>query len=223
MNDLRRLAFEVPRPLKRRPSPTFGADVVMSARRPLEYDRRHLLLAAVDGAIMPFVILTGASGAGKTTIAEAVERLHGQEIDVFYKDRIGVPPVQEMVHQFGSVEGWQRAAIFGWMARLSPLLTKGRSVLFEGQARFSFLAEAAERAGIGLHSCILIDCDDDTRARRLSIDRGQPELANPDMMNWAAFLRHEAAAYECKILDTSNLTLEQGIERVLRELRRQPV
>ncbi|MBX5240933.1 AAA family ATPase [Rhizobium sp. NLR22b] len=172
---------------------------------------------------MPLVILTGASGAGKTTIAEAVGRRHGQEIEVFYKDSIGAPPMQEMVDQFGSVEEWQRAATFAWISRLSPLLAEGRSVLFEGQSRFSFLAEAAERAGIGSHSCLLIDCDDDTRARRLSIDRGQPELANPDMMNWAAFLRHEAATYGCEILDTSKLTVEQGIERVLRELRRQRV
>ncbi|MGM4909398.1 AAA family ATPase [Rhizobium sp. 768_B6_N1_8] len=163
---------------------------------------------------MPLVILTGASGAGKTTIAEAIERLHGHEIDVFYKDRIGVPPVQDMIDKFGSVEGWQRAATFEWMARLSPLVEQGRSVLF------AFLVEAAERAGIIPYACILIDCDDETRTRRLSIDRGQPELANPDMMNWAAFLRNEASAYGCKILDTSNLTLEQGVELVLRELRR---
>ena len=169
---------------------------------------------------MPLVILTGASGAGKTTIAEAIERLHGQEIDVFYKDRIGVPPVQDMIDKFGSVEGWQRAATFEWMARLSPLVEQGRSVLFEGQSRFSFLVEAAERAGIIPYACILIDCDDETRTRRLSIDRGQPELANPDMMNWANFLRNEASAYGCEILDTSNLTLEQGFELVLRLLRR---
>ncbi|MGO6875426.1 AAA family ATPase [Rhizobium ruizarguesonis] len=170
---------------------------------------------------MPLVILTGASGAGKTTIAEAIERLHGQEIDVFYKDRIGVPPVEEMIKQFGSVEGWQRAATFEWMARLSALVAQGRTVLFEGQSRFAFLVEAAERAGIMPYACILIDCDDEARTRRLSIDRGQPELANADMMNWACFLRNEASAYGCEILDTSNLTVEQGVERVLCEVRQQ--
>ncbi|NTF49078.1 AAA family ATPase [Rhizobium rhizogenes] len=172
---------------------------------------------------MPLVILTGASGAGKTTIAEAIDRGHSPEIDVYYKDRIGVPSVQEMVGRFGSIEGWQRAATFEWMARLSPLLPQGRSVLFEGQSRFSFLAEATERAGIMSYTSILIDCDDETRTKRLSIDRGQPELASADMMNWASFLRNEASVYGCEILDTSNLTLEKGVERVLRELRRQDV
>ncbi|NTH64442.1 AAA family ATPase [Agrobacterium rhizogenes] len=172
---------------------------------------------------MPLVILTGASGAGKTTIAEAIDRGHSPEIDVYYKDRIGVPSVQEMVGRFGSVEGWQRAATFEWTARLSPLLAQGRRVLFEGQSRLSFLAEATEHAGIEAYSCILVDCDDDTRIKRLSIDRGQPDLANPEMMNWARFLRDEASAYGCEILDTSNLTLEQAVERVLRELRRQDV
>lgn len=42
---------------------------------------------------MSFVILTGASGSGKTTIATAVEQRHGDEVQVFHFDRIGVPPV----------------------------------------------------------------------------------------------------------------------------------
>lgn len=172
---------------------------------------------------MPLVILTGASGAGKTTIAEAIERRFDQQFDVFYMDRIGVPPVRDMVDKFGSIEAWQRAATFEWMARLSLLLAQGRSVLFEGQSRFSFLAEAAEYAGIVSYTSILVDCDDETRARRLSIDRGQPDLANTDMMNWANFLRNEASAYGCEILDTSALTLEQGIECVVCHLRNQNV
>lgn len=168
---------------------------------------------------MPLVILTGASGAGKTTIAEAIEHRHGQEFGVFYKDRIGIPSVQEMIDKFGSVEGWQRAATLEWMAQLSPLLALGRSVLFEGQSRFSFLIEAVEHAGITSYVTILADCDDETRTRRLAVDRGQPDLANTDMMNWANFLRDEALAYGCEILDTSALTLEQAIDRVLWYLR----
>lgn len=168
---------------------------------------------------MPLVILTGASGAGKTTIAAAIEHRYARQFDIFYKDRIGVPPVQEMIDRFGSVEGWQRAATCEWMARLAPLLAQGRSVLFEGQSRFSFLAEAADQAGIAAYTAILVDCDDDTRTRRLSVDRGQAELANAEMMNWAGFLRNEASVCGCEILDTAQLTLDQAIARVVCRLR----
>jgi hypothetical protein len=107
----------------------------------------------------------------------------------------------------------------GWVD-YPALVAQGRNVLFEGLSRFAFLVEAVERAGLMPYACILIDCDDKTRTRRFSIDRGQPELASADMMNWASFLRNEASQYGCEILDTSNLTLEQGVERVIREVRR---
>ncbi|KQU85651.1 hypothetical protein ASD00_32185 [Ensifer sp. Root31] len=141
--------------------------------------------------------------------SQAIERRRDEGIDVFYKDSIGVPPVEEMIAKFGSVEGWQRTATFEWMTRLSPLLAQDRSVLFEGQSRFSFLAEATSQKGIAAYTTILVDCDDETRARRLAIDRGQPDLANADMMSWASFLRNEAAAGGCQILDTSALTFNK--------------
>ena len=40
---------------------------------------------------MPLVILIGASGSGKTTIARAIEQRHANDVEVFYFDRIGVP------------------------------------------------------------------------------------------------------------------------------------
>jgi dephospho-CoA kinase len=57
---------------------------------------------------MPLVILIGASAAGKTTIAKAIEARHGDEADVHYFDRIGVPSVEEMIAEYGSGEAWQR-------------------------------------------------------------------------------------------------------------------
>ena len=42
---------------------------------------------------MTIVILLGASGAGKTTIAETIAARHADTIEVFHFDRIGVPPV----------------------------------------------------------------------------------------------------------------------------------
>jgi hypothetical protein len=60
------------------------------------------------------------------------------------------------------------------------------------------------------------------RSRRLSLERQQPELANENMMNWARYLRHEAEGSGCEMLDTSTLSLEQCIIRVMARLRGNP-
>ena len=169
---------------------------------------------------MPLVILNGASGAGKTTIAEAIDNLPAQAIDVVYQDRAAPPPsTAKMIEIFGSPEAWQKAVIFDLIARLAPDLAKGRCILFDCQSRFSHLTQAAERCGISDYTIMLIDCDDETRTRRLSLDRDQAELATADMMNWAHYLRSQATAQGYEILDTSNLTVEQSVDRVLSLLR----
>ena len=172
---------------------------------------------------MPFVVLIGGSGAGKTTIARAIAERHADEVDVRYFDRIGVPSVERMTREYGSPEGWQRAATIEWMAKLASLARSGRPMLFEGQTRLSFLAEGAEAAGRLSYRPLLVDCDDETRSRRLLIERAQPELVTEDMMNWAGYLRNEArASGGCEILDTSTLSLDQCVSHVMARLRAGP-
>ena len=168
---------------------------------------------------MRFVVLFGASGSGKTAIASAIDQRYADEVQVFYFDRIGVPSVDRMIAEWGSGEAWQRAKTFEWMAKLAPLCDSGRGLLFEGQTRLSFLAEAARAAGIPTYLPILIDCDDATRARRLRIDRQQPELADETMMTWASHLRRDAKKRGCEILDTSAIDLEQSVAHVMAQLR----
>ena len=138
---------------------------------------------------MQFVVLIGASGSGKTTIARAIAERHAGDVEVFHFDQIGVPSANRMIAEFGSGEGWQRAKTIEWMAKLAPLSKSGRRLLFEGQTRLSFLAEGAEAAGIPAYRPILVDCDDETRSMRLRVERDQPELADETMMNWARYLR----------------------------------
>ena len=166
---------------------------------------------------MAFVVLIGASGSGKTTIAREVERCFARDTRVFYFDHIGVPPTGEMIAEFGSGEEWQRVKTIEWMKRLAKVATAGR-VLFEGQTRLTFLEEGAIAAGNLRYLPVLVDCDDATREKRLVGERQQPGLANTNMMNWASYLRHQAKERGCQILDTSKLSLEQSVSYVMTSL-----
>lgn len=163
---------------------------------------------------MSVIVLVGASGSGKTTIANAIAERFPEAVEVLFFDSIGVPSPDTMITEYGSVEGWQRAKTYEWMQRLVSLSGSGRNVILEGQMRLAFLTEGASAAGLSSYTTILIDCDDATRASRLIVDRQQPELATDDMMNWAAYLRSEALDVGCDVLGTSELSLEQAISYV---------
>ena len=168
---------------------------------------------------MRFVILIGASGSGKTTIARAIAQRFASDVEVFHFDHIGVPSAERMRAEHGSEEGWMRAKTIEWMAKLGPLSKSGRGLLFEGQTRLSFLAEGAAAAGSPAYMPILVDCDDEIRSSRLLVEREQPELANEKMMNWARYLRLDAEKRGCEILDTSTRSLEQCVIHVMARLR----
>jgi energy-coupling factor transporter ATP-binding protein EcfA2 len=164
----------------------------------------------------PFVVLTGASGVGKTTIAFAIEKAH-PEYSVFRFDAIGVPS-PEVIAGFGSGHepggAWQRAMTLQWLERIAPILVSGRPVLFEGQMRIAFIQEALAVHNISHARVILVECDDETRNFRLTHDRQQPELANESMMGWSRYLHREAQEAGYEILDTRATTLSEGIERI---------
>ncbi len=169
---------------------------------------------------MAFVVLTGASGSGKTAIAEAIAFRYAEHVDVYHLDRVGVPPLEQMIAEYGSGEAWQRAMTFEWMTKLAAMPRIGRRILLEGQMRLSFVLEAAAAAGITDYALILVDCDDATRTRRLTRDRRSPDLANTTMMDWAKHLREEARQLRCAILDTTLAPIETCVEQVWAQLGR---
>jgi RNase adaptor protein for sRNA GlmZ degradation len=171
--------------------------------------------------MMRLIVLTGASGSGKTAIADAIETRRPGLADVFRFDRIGVPSSEEMVKDWGSGEAWQRAMTLTWIDRIAALRGSNRPVLFEGQMRLAFVQEGFNSAGITDSRLILLDCDDETRMHRLTTQRNQPELANSTMMNWAASLRREAQAGGYDVLNTSKLSLDEAVEHVCALLRGQ--
>lgn len=166
---------------------------------------------------MALVIMTGASGSGKTAIAEALE-LGDPSITVFRFDSAGVPSPEEMAafgegYQPGGA--WQRSTTFRWIERIAPIVAAGKQVLFEGQMRIAFIRDALNAAGIENARILCVDCDDATRRKRLIDDRLQPDLASESMMGWASFLRQEALEAGCDILDTTNLCLAESVGAVL--------
>ena len=168
------------------------------------------------------VVLTGASGSGKTAIALEVERAH-PEYDVFRFDTIGVASAEVMAtygtgYQPGGA--WQRAMTLQWFERIGSIVHEGRSVLFEGQMRIAFIQEALSQWPIPNARVILIECDDDTRDLRLIRHRGQPELANDSMKGWSRYLHNEAVEAGIEVLDTAERTLAESVEHVLSYLQR---
>jgi hypothetical protein len=174
------------------------------------------ILASRSGAAAAprLFILVGASGAGQTAIASAIEGRRPKVADVVYFDRIGVPTPKAMIAGWGSGEAWQRAATLQWMERLGKLRDRQTPLLFEGQTRIAFVEEGLRFADVDNARIILVDCDDAVRSRRLHRERGQPALANNTMMSWAEHLRREAQVGNYDILDTSALTLDQSVDRV---------
>jgi hypothetical protein len=170
------------------------------------------------------VIMTGASGSGKTAIAKTIE-LHHPSITVFRFDTIGVPSAAVMA-TFGTGDqpggAWQRAMTLQWLERIAPLVAAGQTVLFEGQMRIAFIQEALATSGIENAHIVCVECDDSTRSRRLTQDRLQPELADESMMDWSRYLHQEAVEAGWQILDTTHLSLRDSVRAVLRILEEVP-
>jgi predicted kinase len=166
---------------------------------------------------MALVIMTGASGSGKTAIAKTIEGSH-PSITVLRFDTIGVPSAEVMA-TFGSGHmpggAWQRAMTFKWLERIAPMLEEGKTVLFEGQMRIAFIREALTAFRIENTRVVCVECDESTRTRRLTYDRQQPELANENMTGWSRYLHQEALDAGYEILDTTTLSLADSVRYVL--------
>lgn len=155
-----------------------------------------------------FVI--GASGAGKTTTLEHLQTTMPKNCQLRHFDDVGVPSFESMEKEFGSIEEWQRIKTREWVKKLVKEELRSSHVIFDAQIRPSFIAEACNTFGVQ-YEVLLLDCSDDERKRRL-VQRGHPELADANMMNWAGYLRNECAKHCHKIINNTHITLEQTFE-----------
>jgi hypothetical protein len=103
---------------------------------------------------MRLVILTRASGSGKTAIAEAIAAERPSLAEVLHFDRIGMPSTEEMLAGWGTLEAWQLAMIIEWMSRIAAKREFCRPVLFEGQMRLAAKCEVLDTTAVSLESSI---------------------------------------------------------------------
>jgi RNase adaptor protein for sRNA GlmZ degradation len=162
---------------------------------------------------MKLVILTGASGAGKTAIVKSIDA-STPEIECLHFDSAGVPTTETMIAEFGSGEAWQKVTTLEWIRKIHVNCKSAKSIIFEGQMRISFISEALKEYKFTDVTIVLVDCDDETRITRLKLGRLQPELANQQMMKWAGFLREEAKSSKIRIIDTTKLGLSESATEI---------
>lgn len=160
------------------------------------------------------LVVTGASGAGKTAAVEELEAHALPGVRCFHFDSIGVPTAEAMERDHGGPEAWQEWATNQWVARLAALGDGTRVAVLDAQTRPSNVF-AAPGAGTAWRAhVILLDCSPAVRAARLRGPRRQGELATSRMESWAAYLRGQADALGLQVIDTSGLTVAETVHRL---------
>jgi hypothetical protein len=159
------------------------------------------------------LVVTGASGAGKTAAVGALDARALPGVSCFFFDSIGVPSAAEMEAEYGGGEQWQAAATEAWLRRLRELPDDVGVAVLDGQTRPSFVFGAAAAAAGGVH-VVLLDCSPEVRSARLRGPRQQPELDTERMDSWAAYLRGQADALGLEVIDTSELDIAAVADRI---------
>ena len=170
--------------------------------------------------IPAILVVTGASGSGKSAAVNALAERALPGIRCYHFDAIGVPSREEMDRDFGGGEQWQALMTQQWLVRLAADPDGAEVYVLDGQTRPTFVIRAAERSGIDGVRIILLDCEPSVRRTRLIELRGQPELANSQMDSWAAYLRGQADALGLPVIDTASQDIEAVADALMVHVER---
>jgi thymidylate kinase len=170
------------------------------------------ILATYTGKSL-FIFLTGASGAGKTSLARLLEqKIDSHYVHVAYFDSIEIPSPEKMVQLHGSIEKWQEAATHLWIEKLAREQHKPL-IIFEGQYNPHFAVDACAQYHINNYLILCADVATSERERRLIEQRQQPELVNENMQRWADFLKNTTQELHGIVINTA-----PGIDHVAHEV-----
>jgi energy-coupling factor transporter ATP-binding protein EcfA2 len=153
------------------------------------------------------LVLTGASGAGKTTLAIKLDQLAIAGVAAINCDRVKIE-----FPESGDPSDYQAAILKYWISQVRDDKGQIELAVLDTQIRPHRAREALNRAMVAYSEIVLVDCDPARRNARLRGERGQPELANAQMDCWAAYLRGQADAMGLPIIDTSEDPVERSLE-----------
>jgi energy-coupling factor transporter ATP-binding protein EcfA2 len=161
--------------------------------------------------LMPSIlVLTGASGSGKTTLLQALDTMEISGVACFQCDAI-YGDLSEGVRS--NRETAQDAILEYWVKRALGDPAVGLAVL-DTQIRPHKALALLRRLGIGVHQVVLVECEQAVREARLRGSRNQPELANPQMENWAVYMRGQADALGLDSINTSDALVSTSLARL---------
>jgi len=169
------------------------------------------------------LVLTGASGAGKTTLVRALDAMRIPGVGCHELDSMEIPSAEEMIARWSGTMEWQNEATRYWIERLLRNDGGHEVAVLDGQVRPSEVRAAYARLGVRVGQVALVDCAMDERNARLRGSRGQPELISGQMDCWAAYLRGQCDALDLPRIDTTARPAAESVAELaalVEELRR---
>ncbi len=152
------------------------------------------------------LVLTGASGAGKTTLIDKLNDLAIPGVEGINCDRVKIE-----VNEATSPPDRQADVLRYWISYLQQPETEIELAVLDTQIRPHVAQEVLDQAAIPYTQIVLVDCELEKRHERLRGDRGQPELVNHQMDCWAAYLRGQADALKLSIIFTADDPIEKSL------------
>jgi thymidylate kinase len=172
--------------------------------------RERVHAMAGNPATPAMLCITGASGAGKTTVLSALrEHIEPRVLPALAFDSLGVPSEAEMHAAWDSPRAWQKAMTYHWVHTARHVYRTHPLVVLEGSfdPQYAIAATAAHRLR---STVVLLHTEDAVRSERLA-KRGQPELATADMCAWASYLREQAQQLGGVVVDATG-PIEQVVD-----------